>query len=76
VADDKAIPLTSEKFRINSIRFGINGTEGTIGSPNNASQGNGVQPKVTIVLDIQSQNPPGRIKKIQTTVSQRNLNVK
>jgi len=69
------VALTSDKFMINSIRFGINGdnglTTGTIG----AAGDNGIQPRVTIYLDIQVKGDDGQVKKIQTTVSQRNLNV-
>ncbi len=76
IKNNDAMALTSTKFKINYLNFIINGKNdpkdpGLIG----ASEKDGVQPRVTIVLDIQSkeiQNKPAL--KIQTTVSQRNLN--
>mgnify|MGYP001589286040 CR=1 FL=1 len=72
------IPLTSEKLHINSIKFGINGGNGCYGAfpcVNGASENDNPpqQPRVTIILDIQAEAGQPAIK-IQTTVSQRNLN--
>jgi len=70
-------PLTSEKLNINSIRFGINGNNGCYGAGcvNGASKEDSSQPRITIILDVQVKAGSPAIK-IQTTVSQRNLNVK
>lgn len=71
------IALTSDRLFINSIRFGINGeidftNEDNIGAPGD----NGIQPRITIFLDIKIQGDSNQSsKKIQTTVSQRDLNV-
>lgn len=77
--DSSAVPLISDKFEINSIRFGIDGHNGCYGTvdicPDGASLGSGYQPRVTIALDIKvkgSEDSPSQ--KIQTTISQRNLN--
>jgi prepilin-type N-terminal cleavage/methylation domain-containing protein len=75
------VPLSSQKLIINSIRFGIDGFYGknVAGSPV-GDQDIGFasfQPRITIVLNIQIQGDtqqPTRI--MQTTVSQRNLNIK
>lgn len=68
--------LTSTNLKINSIRFGINGRDGLISSTvDGAKEEDGVQPRITIYLDIKVQGDQTEpIKKIQTTVSQRNLN--
>jgi len=72
----ESIPLTSEKLDINSIRFGINGSNGCYGAScvNGAKGEDVIQPRVTIILDIQVRDSQPTMK-IQTTVSQRNLNV-
>lgn len=60
------LPLTSSKFQINSLCFNLLGE----------SQNDTLQPKVTIFMEIQvkgAEEPP-KIK-IQTTISQRNLDV-
>jgi type II secretory pathway pseudopilin PulG len=79
--DSDAVAITSSNLEISFIRFGINGTDGCYGAgsdcPDGASEADSVQPKVTILLGIKiqgdSQNPA---RVIQTTVSQRNLNLK
>jgi prepilin-type N-terminal cleavage/methylation domain-containing protein len=64
---DNPVLLTSSKLKINSIGFNVIG----------ASENDGVQPRITISLDIQVQGDSNQPRiKIQTTVSQRNLNVK
>jgi len=71
-----SVALTSDKFIINSIRFGINGQEGLVGGIEAVPDSNSNQPRITIFLDIQTKeniNQPA--KQIQTTVSQRDLNV-
>ena len=67
---DAATPLamTSSAFTINTLKFNLIG----------ASQGDQLQPRVTIFLDIQGkgQRPEEKPQiKIQTTLSQRNLDI-
>jgi hypothetical protein len=66
------IAITSTKLEINSLEFVINGEKNKQGSRYTEK----VQPRVTIFMDIgvlgDNSKPLG---KIQTTVSQRNLNV-
>jgi hypothetical protein len=69
------VALTSDKFMINSIRFGINGDNGLTTGVIGAAGDNNIQPRVTVYLDIQVKGDGGSAKKIQTTISQRNLNV-
>lgn len=73
----EGVALTSSKFNIKSIRFGINGGNGCsrAGCVAGASEEDNTQSRVTIYLDIQiSGNNERPSKKIQTTISQRNLN--
>ncbi|MEK7665228.1 MAG: hypothetical protein AAB361_03820 [Patescibacteria group bacterium] len=72
------IPLTSTNLKINSARFGINGRDGLITSGiEGANEEDGAQPRATIYLDIKVQGGQDQpVKKIQTTVSQRDLNEK
>jgi prepilin-type N-terminal cleavage/methylation domain-containing protein len=79
--DSDAVPLTSEKLQINSMRFGINGGDGCYGAGclDGAfyDETNPIQPRVTILLStnvLTTDKEP--VKIIQTTVSQRNLNAK
>jgi prepilin-type N-terminal cleavage/methylation domain-containing protein len=66
------IAITSAKLKVNSLVFAINGDKTKEG----ASDIDGVQPRVTIFMDIQVSGDNSRsIGKIQTTVSQRNLNM-
>lgn len=111
--DTKAVALTSPNLQINSIRFSINGSNGSAHIPNSASCDtnskcgasnlDSIQPRVTILMNINAVggslstgvvcNPPAKpctsgnacdlsshtcvpTRIIQTTVSQRNLNVK
>ncbi len=76
-----AVALTSDRLMINSIRFGINGRDGSVtANPLDVTDDDGIQygiqSRVTIFLDIQTKggNEP-TIEKIQTTISQRDLNV-
>lgn len=66
--------LTSEKFNIEALRFGINGHDGCYGEPVKCPQteGGNNQPRITILLNIRMDAQS--VKKFQTTVSQRNLN--
>ncbi len=65
--DGNADFLTSDNFLVNSFNIAVSGQ----------GQTDELQPKATIFLDIQAvnQDSPARLK-IQTTVSQRNLDVK
>lgn len=70
------IALTSDRLVINSLRFGINGGSGLNGETSFSSVEDGVQPRITIYLDIKAKGDIDQpIKKIQTTISQRNINV-
>lgn len=74
-SQDKAIALLSEKIKINSIRFGLNGFDGGIRGENYVSEQDPSQPRITILLDVESGSGASKAsKKIQTTVSRRNLN--
>lgn len=67
------VPLSSEKVTINSINFVINGNKNTIA----ANEDDSLQPRVTISMQMQILNGNQQSDlKIQTTVSQRNLNIK
>ena len=69
------IAITSNKFIINYLRFSINGEDGSVNGPIGAAGYNGIQPRVTIFLEIQNRVGNDQFtKKIQTTVSQRDLN--
>ncbi|MEK7540838.1 MAG: prepilin-type N-terminal cleavage/methylation domain-containing protein [Patescibacteria group bacterium] len=69
------IALISDKFMINSIRFGINGEDGLLGGLEGADGDNYIQPRVTIYLDVQVKGDDKQpAEKIQTTISQRDLN--
>jgi type II secretory pathway pseudopilin PulG len=63
-----AVDLTSSKLKINSAKFNLIGENET----------DNIQPRVTIFLDVEKQNtkPEFNAKiKIQSTISQRNLDV-
>lgn len=64
--------LISDTYKINTLGFIINGNP----SLASASSTDTIQPRITMLLNIQTQNLSTPIDKIiQTTVSQRNLNV-
>ena len=64
--------ILSDKFEIKYLRFIINGDKTLQGS----SQNDLTQPRITIVLSIKIQGSTGQQEKIiQTTVSQRDLNI-
>lgn len=72
------VALTSQKIKINSIKFGINGENGCYGAgcKDGISQQDRIQPRITITLEIQPRAEGQQAtRRIQTTVSQRNLNV-
>jgi len=67
--------LTSPKYSINLLRFFINGTAQKDASY--VSQNDNIQPRVTILMKVQTKLLKDQTEMIvQTTVSQRNLNVK
>ena len=68
---DDAVPLTSEKIEIISIKFAINGDSAT----DYASSGDNTQPSVAIFLEAKIVGDDRPAKQIQTTISQRNLNI-
>lgn len=63
----ETFPLTSDKLKITSLKFKLKGK----------SQGDDLQPRVTIFLEVLGRGREGEQPKIQiqTTVSQRNLDV-
>jgi len=80
--DSDAVPLTSTNMQIKSVKFSINGSNGSTfasascptDSQCGASIEDSVQPRVTILLNISipgDRQEPTRT--IQTTVSQRNI---
>lgn len=61
-----ALPLTSDSLQINSLSFNLIGQDQT----------DNLQPKVTIILDISSRAFPSPPRlRIQTTISQRSLDI-
>ena len=85
-----ATPLTSSKLHINSARFSLNGGDGSVNgqgcsdpsycpaSVNVVGGSSPVQPRVTIILNVSipgDNQTTGITRTIQTTISQRNLNV-
>ena len=61
-----AVDLTSSKLKINSAKFNLIGEDGT----------DNIQPRVTISLDVEKQDTKPEFNanvKIQSTISQRNL---
>jgi len=65
-----AVPITSEKIEITSIKFAINGDSDKYYASNIDS----AQPSVTIFLEAKIVGDNRPAKQIQTTISQRNLN--
>ena len=87
--ESSAVELTSSSTQINFVRFSVNGLDGSVagqgctGGPGQcgASNKDAAQPRVTVLLNIKitgdsQDDPRGTPRTIQTTVSQRNLNVK
>ena len=66
------VALTSSKIKINSFYFILNGDKNIISSYDTDN----MQPRVTIFLDAELNNNSNSSTKIQTTVSQRNLNLR
>lgn len=80
VTDENSVSLVSDEFDVNYLRFSINGTSGLEADLiYGASEDDDPpqQPRVTIIMGIQSPEDPLQSEiKIQTTISQRNLNAK
>ncbi len=75
VSDENSVALTSEKFQVSSLRFGINGATGRVGETYYASQADAQQPRVTFFLEVRALSGSDQItRKIQTTISLRKLN--
>jgi prepilin-type N-terminal cleavage/methylation domain-containing protein len=58
--------LTSDNFKVNKLVFRVSG----------GCQDDELQPKVTIVIEIQTKETKPQILNLQTTISQRDLDVK
>lgn len=63
--DGTDLPLTSDNLEITLLEFYLSG----------ATQGDSLQPRVTILFEIQKKGQPGTKIHLQTTISQRNLDV-
>lgn len=62
--DFSDIPLTSNNFDLSSLQFSVSGD----------SPGDNIQPMITVFMDIRANGPGQQPRiKIQTTISQRNL---
>jgi len=76
--NDPAIALTSPDMKINYIRFSVNGGTGSaaecldVAECPAATNSDETQPRVTILLNIEFAD---QVRRFQTTISQRNLNV-
>ena len=57
--------LTSDNFQVNKLSFGLSGE----------CQADNLQPRVTIVIEVQTKEVEPQILNIQTTISQRDLDV-
>jgi len=69
------IALTSNKIKINSLRFIINSNVGG-GTITYSSETDDIQSRITILLDAELVELISQPIKIQTTVSQRNINIR
>jgi len=73
--ETSAVALTSTRLEISSIKFSINGGSGAPGGTSYASGSDNAQPRITILLEAKIAGDIDQpTRKIQTTVSQRNLN--
>jgi type II secretory pathway pseudopilin PulG len=75
--DANAIPLTSPTFNITGVDFALNGQDATVASGiNSLTNQFPIQPRVTINLHVAIlESGQTIIQNVQTTISQRNLNV-
>jgi len=64
--DSEFTALTSDNFQVNKLSFNISGE----------CQTDDLQPKVTIIMEIQTKEIEPQTLNIQTTISQRDLDVK
>jgi type II secretory pathway pseudopilin PulG len=82
--ENSAVALTSKNLKIEFVRFGINGENGSVAtSPNSSGNFAGAkrdddrQPRVTVILGVKIlSDAEEKVRIFQTTISQRNLNVK
>lgn len=80
--DSEAVPITSERLEIKSVKFAVNGTDGTAEDADCidhldicGASDDGLQPKATILLNVKTRDASQAPEiTIQTTVSQRDLN--
>ena len=63
--EGKTLPLTSVKLEVASLKFNLAGE----------SQADDLQPRITVFSEIKSAGASGQSQKIQTSISQRNLDV-
>ena len=70
---DGALPqnLVSDTFIMSSVKFIINGNSTLQG----AGEDNGIQPRVTMALNVDGKAMNGKNQIFQTTISQRDLNI-
>jgi type II secretory pathway pseudopilin PulG len=76
--DSDAVALTASGMKINFVRFGIDRTTGCLGSCPIGDQDPNYsffQPRVTMLLNVSIPGDSQSARTIQTTISQRNLNV-
>jgi prepilin-type N-terminal cleavage/methylation domain-containing protein len=66
VSDPQFTALTSDNFQVKKLVFRVSG----------ACQTDELQPKVTIVIEIQTKEAKPQTLKLETTISQRDLDVK
>lgn len=64
-SDPSFTALTSDNFQVKKLSFGLSGE----------CQADNLQPRVTIVMEIQTKEVEPQILNIQTTISQRDLDV-
>jgi len=64
-SDSGFTALTSDNFQVNKLSFGLSGE----------CQADNLQPRVTIVMEIRTKEVEPQILNIQTTISQRDLDV-
>jgi len=78
VDKDYSTALTSNQFNVDYLKFGVNGNIGLAGGESHgASENDTQQPRVTVIMGFQLPEDTSQPEiKIQTTVSQRNLNAK
>jgi type II secretory pathway pseudopilin PulG len=77
VNKNNAMPLVSDKFHVDYFRMIIDGKDGAFGEEevNGSSVADNAQPRITISMGFSVPGDEGQpVLRIQTTVSQRNIN--